>query len=432
MSFWSKIKEFFDPQQKAESSDWIAGRANFSAWANNGFSNSGNGVLTTNEAVFSIITRLADTVASLPIHLYRKGEVQQTNTINLVRTEPNPNMTGYEMMNVTETARNTSGNGYLLIERDPATGTPVKLWPIDPGYVVIKRNIDDNSIWYEIDSDNLHCVVFNTEIIHVKHISPLGGLYGISPIDVLRRSLKFEKDVQDFSLEEMNKKDAFIIKYDRGINPDGAQRVLQNFRKMIKANGGAVLLQAGYDIDRYESKFKPAELSEIEAISRTRIANAFNVPLSFLNDGQAKSTTNVEHVMTQFVQMTLLPIVRQYEAEFNRKLLTQSQRARGYYFKFNVNGLMRGDTAARTQFYQTLIRNGVATENEIRALEDLPPLKDESADKLWISKDLYPSDSWLEASKQEIAGLSDKGGETENEQKDEQTSGLSDNQTESE
>ena len=155
-------------------------------------------------------------------------------------------------------------------------------------------------------------------------------------------------------------------------------------------NGGAIIQQAGFKVERYASSFQPTDLNTTEALARTRIANAFNVPLSFLNDGQAKATTNPEHVMTQFVQMTLIPIVRQYESEFNRKLLTRSQRMQGYYFKFNINGLLRGDTAARTQFYQMMIRNGIATPNELRKLEDLPVSNEPNADKLWFSGDLYP------------------------------------------
>ncbi|WP_413770514.1 phage portal protein, partial [Vibrio vulnificus] len=78
----------------------------------------------------------------------------------------------------------------------------------------------------------------------------------------------------------------------------------------------------------------------VESITRARIATAFNVPISFLSESEAShSNKTAEQVMTQFVEMTLLPIVKQYEAEFNRKLLTPEQRARGFYFKFNVNGL---------------------------------------------------------------------------------------------
>lgn len=94
-------------------------------------------------------------------------------------------------------------------------------------------------------------------------------------------------------------------------------------------------------------------------------------------------------MMIQFVNMTLLPIVRQYEHEFNRKLLTKEDRKNGMYFKFNLGGLLRGDTSARTQFYQTMLRSGGMKPDEVRMLEDLPPMGGK-ADELWISGDLYP------------------------------------------
>ena len=97
--------------------------------------------------------------------------------------------------------------------------------------------------------------------------------------------------------------------------------------------------------------------------------------------------------MTQFVEMTLIPIIKQYEAEFNRKLLTQNQRARGYYFKFNINGLMRGDTASRTSFYAMMIRNGIATPNELRKLEDYYGIsfKSNSTSDNCVTLDYYPN-----------------------------------------
>lgn len=128
--------------------------------------------------------------------------------------------------------------------------------------------------------------------------------------------------------------------------------------------------------------------------------------------------------MTQFVEMTLLPIVKQYEAEFNRKLLTPEQRARGFYFKFNVNGLLRGDTASRTNFYQMMIRNGIASVNDLRKLEDLPPSDAKNADQLWLSGDMYPIDSDQIGKGRTDTDNTLKGGENE----DEQTTEVSDGQ----
>ena len=204
----------------------------------------------------------------------------------------------------------------------------------------------------------------------------------------------------------MDKKDNYIIKYDRSIDPEKLKALIQNFKDMVNNNGGAIVQEKGFDIDRYESQFQPGDLSTANSITRSRIATAFNVPLSFLNEsldnGNGKSN---EQIMAQFVEMTLLPIVKQYESEFNRKLLTRNQRAKGFYFKFNVNGLLRGDTAARTNFYQMMIRNGIASSNDLRKLEELPPSDAKNADQLWITGDLYPLDS--DISERQGKGLKD-------------------------
>lgn len=409
---------------------WRGENYNFSAWQGVSFDGSHDNVLTTNETVFSVITRLSNTLASLPIHFYRKdNQDDKGTTINLLRIEANENTSGYQLINETEVARNTNGNGYIWIQRD-ALMQPMALWSINPNFVVIERNTDDNSIWYRVSYDQFNILVPNKDMIHVKHIHPLSSIYGVSPIDVLRDSLKFQKSVEDFSLNEMSKKDSYVIEYDRSVDPDKRQAIINDFVKMIKANGGAVVQERGFKFDRFESKFNPADLASVEGISRIRIANAFDVPLSFVNDNSSNATTNVEHVMTQFVEMTLNPIIKQYESEFNRKLLTPNQIARGYYFKFNVNGLMRGDTAARTQFYQMMIRNGIATPNELRRLEDLPVAKDKNANKLWFSKDLALLDQAdkINAPANTSAGQDEtKGGDVDG-PKDNQASGLHDNQ----
>lgn len=425
MGFWETTKnaiaESFKQLTTGRSGNWKGAHYDFMPWANNVFGYKNNS-LQTNEEIFSVVTRLANTVSSLPIHLYQNYDEVNNGLSNLLNGESNPSMTSFSLINQLETSRNTDGNGYAFIERDN-TGTPIRLWPIEPSTVTVKRNLDDNSIWYEVNSSEWHFMVYNTEMIHVRHITPLDGVVGISPIDVLKGPLDFQKAVEDFSLSEMNKKDAYIIQYDRSVSDEKRRAMIEDFRRMIKENGGAVVQEKGFTFDRFESRFQPGDLKTTESITRSRIANAFNVPLAFLNENTGTSTgTLSEQLMIQFVKMTLVPIVKQYEAEFNRKLLTQSQRARGMYFKFNVNGLLRGDTAARTNFYQMMIRNGIASPNDLRKLEDLPPVKDDTANQLWITGDLYPIDLAIqdrnsrEPSPESENADSKKGGDTNDEE----------------
>ena len=394
MGLWQNIKSAFtgDVKQEANANSWDGHGFHFSNWADSNFWGSHSQVLRTNEEIFGVISRLANTLSSLPIHEYQNYSETSDEVSELLTGESNPSMSAFQLINQLEVSRNVDGNAYAWIERDN-NGLPIHLWPIDPGAITVKRNIDDNSIWYEVNSDEYHFLVFNTEIIHVKHITPLTGILGISPLDVLRDPLKFQKAVEDFSLNEMDKKDSYIIQYDRSVSPENREAMINDFRRMVSENGGAVVQEKGFQFDRFESRFQPGDLSTTNSITRSRVATAFNVPLSFLSEtieqGNGKSN---EQIMAQFVEMTLLPIVKQYESEFNRKLLTRSQRARGFYFKFNVNGLLRGDTAARTEFYQMMIRNGIATSNDLRKLEELPPTDNKNADQLWITGDLYPMD----------------------------------------
>lgn len=396
MGLWQNIKSVFAGDMKQEANtnanSWDGRGFHFSNWADSNFLGSHSQVLRTNEEIFGVISRLANTLSSLPIHEYQNYSETSDEVSELLTGESNPSMSAFQLINQLEVSRNVDGNAYAWIERDN-NGLPIHLWPIDPGTVTVKRNIDDNSIWYEVNSDEYHFLVFNTEIIHVKHITPLTGILGISPLDVLRDPLKFQKAVEDFSLNEMDKKDSYIIQYDRSVSPENREAMINDFRRMVSENGGAVVQEKGFQFDRFESRFQPGDLSTTNSITRSRVATAFNVPLSFLSEtieqGNGKSN---EQIMAQFVEMTLLPIVKQYESEFNRKLLTRSQRARGFYFKFNVNGLLRGDTAARTEFYQMMIRNGIATSNDLRKLEELPPTDNKNADQLWITGDLYPMD----------------------------------------
>lgn len=396
MGFWKKIRSKlpFKPKQQVTVPQWTGPGFDFSNWKDLDGVGSPEHALTTNENIFSIVTRLANSVSSLPIHLFKDHDQIVNDLSDLLSLMPNQRMTGFELLSRMETDRDVYGNAFVFIERQK--GQVTNLWPLPAGSVTAQINTDDHSIWYEIMTDEFRLLIPYSDMVHVKHISPVSRLNGISPIDVLNGTIEFDEASEEFSLSEMKKKDKFLVTYDRSTSEENRKLILQDIINMANSNGGAVLQEKGFEITRFDSKFQPADLASIESVSRIRIANAFNVPLSFLNDGSDKATTNVEHVMSNYVVTTLLPIIKQYEAEFNLKLLTPEQRKQKYYFKFNVNGLMRGDTAARTQFYQALIRNGIATPNDLRRLEDLPVENDPNADKLWITGDLYPMDLAVE------------------------------------
>ena len=77
----------------------------------------------------------------------------------------------------------------------------------------------------------------------------------------------------------------------------------------------------------------------------------------------------------EFVQTGLLPISVRLEQTIYKDLLTERDR-RDYFAKFNLNGLLRGDTATRTAYYNSMRQNGIMNADEIRALEEMNSIPD--------------------------------------------------------
>lgn len=369
---------------------WKGAGYNFSSWAGRTFWGIDNGKLATNETIFSVITRLANTLSSLPIKLYRNYDPEMNQAADIVINNPNPNMTSFECFNKIEVSRNETGNGYAVIQRDIRM-QPEHLLPIDSSYVTPFINTDDGELWYQVTGNDGTYYFHNMNMFHVKHITGASRWSGINPLNVLRNTLDYDKAVQEFSLSEMQKKDSFTLKYDANVDEEKRKRIIDDFRRFYQENGGILFQEPGVEVKDIQKKYFASDTISSEKITRSRVANVFNVPVSFLNDGEGQGFSSNEQMMIQFVQMNLTPTVRQYEQEMNRKLLTPAERKAGFYFKFNLGGLLRGDTAARTQFYQAMIRSGGMSQDEVRMYEDLPP-KGGNASKLWVSGDLYPID----------------------------------------
>lgn len=373
---------------KGAAAGWKGAGFNFVNWMGRTFWGIDNSTLVTNETIFSVVSRLANSVSSLPIKLHQKFDTVDNQASDVLINAPNENMSGFELMNQLEVSRNEDGNGYAIIQRDIRM-QPESILPVSAAYVTPFLNSDDGALWYEVRGANNTLYIHNLNMIHVKHISGVSRLKGIKPLDVLCNTIKYDKAVQEFSLSEMEKRDSFVLEYGAHVDKDTRDAIVADFRRFYAENGGVLFQEPGVKVNELERKYNATDTLASERVTRSRVANVFNVPVSFLNDTESQSYGSNEQMMIQFVQMTLTPIVRQYEHEFNRKLLTAVDRQNGLYFKFNLGGLLRGDTTARTQFYQTMLRSGGMKPNEVRMLEDLPP-EEGKANELWISGDLYP------------------------------------------
>src|SRR5690625_4978852 len=210
MNLFQRLKgRFFTAYAK-----WKNDSYDFSLWRNRTFWGINNSTLATNETIFSAITRLSNSMASLPLKLHQRYDVKETSVSDLLTNSPNPNMTGFDFIRLLESARNETGNGYAVIERD-TRNQPIRIEAVDSNAVVPVIETNTRELWYEVTGDDGSLYYFhNMNMIHVKHISSVGNIVGIDPLKVLTNSTDFDKAVREFSLSEMRgAPNSFILKY---------------------------------------------------------------------------------------------------------------------------------------------------------------------------------------------------------------------------
>ena len=131
-------------------------------------------------------------------------------------------------------------------------------------------------------------------------------------------------------------------------------------------------LLPGTSIVPLNIKLTDGQFLELRKYSALQIAAAFGIKPNHLNNYEKSSYANSEAQQLAFYTDTMLYIIKQYEEELNYKLLSASQRRRGFRFKFNIAAVLRGDTKSQLESLAMGVSNGIYTPNEARRNLDLP------------------------------------------------------------
>jgi HK97 family phage portal protein len=132
-----------------------------------------------------------------------------------------------------------------------------------------------------------------------------------------------------------------------------------------------------------------AQYLELQQFAVTDIARIFRIPPHKIGDLSRSTFKNIEQQNIEFVTDTVLPWVRRWEDRLNRTLLTPEGR-RTHFIGFELKGLLRGDVAARGNFYKALFGVGALSSNDIRGLEDLNAV--DVGDQYYVPLNMAPAD----------------------------------------
>ena len=336
--------------------------------------------------VYACVRLLAETVAGLPLHLYRfaddsengKERAKDHPLYSLLYRQPNPEMTSFSFRETMMTHLLLWGNAYAQIIRDGKNNV-LALYPLLPENVEVDRS-ENGQIYYiyhaytdEKPGEEGKDIYFRyDEIFHIPGLG-FNGLVGFSPIAMMKNSLGTTLAVEKYG-------SAF---FKNGAQPSGVLEhpgVLKNPEK-IRENWSAVYGGANnaHKIAVIEEgmQYKPISLPpEDSQFLSTRqfgvneICRIFRVPPHMVQDLEHATYSNIEHQSIDFVVHTLTPWLVRFEQAIMKDLLLPAEQDT-LFPKFNVDGLLRGDYQSRMQGYATGISNGFLSPNDIHRLENM-------------------------------------------------------------
>ena len=139
-------------------------------------------------AVWSCVERRANTVASLPLFVYRrlsggqKELARDTRLYSLLHDSPNARMTPYDFWRVMMLNHDLRGNAYARIDRDE-NGEAVALWPMAADQVEVNV-LPDGSVVYLYRVEDVTAVLAEENVLHLRNLG--NGTVGFAKLDFMR------------------------------------------------------------------------------------------------------------------------------------------------------------------------------------------------------------------------------------------------------
>lgn len=360
------------------------------------------------DVVWSCVRLIAETIATLPLFVYTRdkqgrGIIDAEHPLyRLLHDRPNADMTAVEFWTAQASAILLWGNSYAAISRrrddgdkgsEPAPDNPVvAITPMRPDFITVRRETD-GSLLYTYSYQGVVAKLQEFQVLHIKGFS-LDGLRGISPIAQARQgiasAISAEKASGSFFRNGMRPSAVMEAPtYLTDPQREQAKTKIAEFSGAINT-GGTFLLEGGWKLNTAVSlPPEDAQLLQTRGFHVEQLCRWFMVPPPMIGHME-KSTawgTGLEQMLLWFLMFCLRPHLERIEQAISKSLMMAAEQLTTYA-EFNVDGILRADSSIRAALYRTLISYGLATPNEIRALENMPP--DPDGNDLLVMANMLP------------------------------------------
>lgn len=331
-------------------------------------------------ALFRSVALVSSDVAKLRLKLMKtvSGSVPEEQPTPPILLNPNHFQNHIQFTETWVGSKLTRGNTYVLKQRDESKKV-VGLYVLDP--LRCRPMIaDDGSIFYELQADNISKIgrailVPASEIIHDRWNCFYHPLVGLSPIHAAGLSamvgLRIQKNAENFFGN--GSRPGGVLTAPGAIGNDTAARLKAHWDANFTGEnvGKVAVLGDGLKYEQLSISAIDAQMLEQSKWTAEMVAGTFGVPSYMLNAGAMPNYNNVQALNQQYYSQSLQIIIEAVEC----CLLNGLEMTSGLFVEFDLDDLLRMDTATLIDTEAKAVEKGLKAPNEGRRRLGLPPKK---------------------------------------------------------
>lgn len=353
-------------------------------------------------AVFACVRLLSESIASLPLHIYR---TRRNGSKDLADNHPlyhvlgeigNSEMSAFTLRELMASHVLLWGNAYANIQYDSA-GNVAALWPLLPNSTFPTRGPNQELIYTTQLPEHFGYRAATLAADEVLHLRGLGGngIVGWSPIRLMREAVGLALAAERFGAAFFGNgaQPGVILQHPAKLSPDAYKRLKESWEGRHQGLDNAqrvAILEEGMSVEKVGIPPDDAQFLQTRQFQVIEIARIFNVPPHKIADLSHATFSNIEQQSLDFVTNSLRPWLVRFEAEYKRQLMTP-QEQRQLDVEHMVDGLLRGDIQTRYNAYHLARQDGWLSANDIRARENLNPV--EGGDVYLVPLNMVPATS---------------------------------------
>lgn len=345
--------------------------------------------------VWACVRLLSESVSTLPLKLYRRlpdGSREQAKDHPLFRLlcrTPNAEMTPQRFMLMVVASICLRGNAF--VEKKMIGTRVVALVPLLPQYMRVKRE-DSGRLKYTYTENGVERVIPEKNLMHIRGFG-LDGVCGMLPVTMGREIFGSAMSAEEAAAKvfAQGMQASGILSGDTTLTPKQREDLRASLTAFMGSqNAGKIMVaEAGLKYQGITMNPEAAQMLESRSFNVEEMCRWFRVPPFMVGhmDKQSSWASSVEAQNLHFLTNSLRPLLVNIEQEITRCLIGEAD-ADEFFAEFAVEGLLRADSTARAAWYNTALQNGWMSRNEVRRLENLPPI--EGGDVFTVQSALVP------------------------------------------